>query len=440
MKYAVAHVSPLKSSPLLSHATYLRASTRRYELHDAQIRLTMRLTRGGRVHFVTKPATSAGARRPEAQAFSPATPVGRPVTYKSPATAPTVSNDTSVLERPYIVRIADWLRTQRELEATGRKKKPRGRLVARQRRDTAFRTLNKDWRRLSSDERQARENDFILRSEGIAWSLNLDEKTERLIRSDKRPANCLANKIQRLAKTITGAKVPIMLVLEETEEGRLHAHGVAILEKWTRETVSVFMDLLRRAGGRIGGARQVALRRLFSATGWRDYITKVMPRTIASLGSHCVAYTSREITSLAREDYTREFERQKAVRRRRAVARGSQSKAASASSVSCPSTTGARERQVRGAILRPISWNRLPAGAFADRRVATGRRRPQRPGRRHTGSHRPPQVGARPGCRRSPAHWSRKLVECAERHCEPAVKTPSYNRSPPTSDDRLRER
>ena len=247
--------------------------------------------------------------------------------------------------------------------------------MARQRRETAFRTLNKDWRRLSSDERQARENDFILRSEGIAWSLNLDEKTERLIRSEKRPANCLANKIQRLAKRMSGAKIPIMLVLEETEEGRLHAHGVAILENWTRETVSVFMDLLRRAGGRIDGARQVALRKLFSAAGWRDYITKVMPRTIASLGSHCVTYTSREITSLEREDYTREFERQKAVRRRRAAARGSQSKAASASPVSCPSTTGARERQVRVAILRPISWNRLPAGAFADQRLGTGRRR-----------------------------------------------------------------
>ena len=322
MKFAVTYVSSLQHSQFSRHATLLRASTRPIKLIDAPIRLTVQLARGGRVHFVTRPVTSASARRPESQAVSAKTPVGRPVTYKCPANATTVSNDASVLERPCIVRVADWLRTQRELEATGRKKKPRGRLVARQRRETAFRNLTRGWRRLSSEERQARENDFILRSEGIAWSLNFDEQTEGLIRKDKRPANCLANKIQRLAKTMTGAKVPIVLVLEETEEGRLHAHGVAILENWNKDTLTAFMDLLRRAGGRIGGARQVALRKLFSATGWRDYITKVMPRTIANLGSHCVTYTSREITSLAREDYTRELERQKTVRRRRAAARG----------------------------------------------------------------------------------------------------------------------
>ncbi|WP_416796299.1 hypothetical protein [Ciceribacter azotifigens] len=350
-----------------------------------------------------------------------------------------------VLEKPYLTRVTEWLRTQRELEATGRKKKPRGRLVARQRQERTFRSLTRAWRRLSAEERQARENDFILRSEAVAWSLNLDKETERLIRKVERPANCLANKIQRLAKATTGAKLPIMLVLEETEEGRLHAHGVVILENWARDTVRSFIDLLKRAGGQIGGARQVALRRLFSAKGWRNYITKVMPRTIANLGSNSVTYTSREITCLAREDYTRELERQKAVRSRRAAARKRQSTVLTGSQISYISLTGARARRVRGAIKRPICGSRDPEIALSARRYRTERLHDLlRSRRRHSAQQRLPRFGSRPTYRdlSTSGGYDQKAKEWLEARMprgEPPKTSQSYDRLSPTSDDLLRE-
>ncbi|RFB95354.1 hypothetical protein B5K11_10495 [Rhizobium leguminosarum bv. trifolii] len=173
----------------------------------------------------------------------------------------------------------------------------------------------KAWLRLSADDRERRVLDFAFRSESVSWTLNLTPKKQAQLRKSDRPAKLLADAINRACKRELGRSVPLSLALEVTSAGRLHAHGVATLERGEGKD---FRAALKSAGGKVegsGAGRQTDIRKLWSATGWADYIAKAFDRTAEALGTDKVFYQCNATRAGAREEYEAGLARQKAHRR-----------------------------------------------------------------------------------------------------------------------------
>lgn len=203
-----------------------------------------------------------------------------------------------------------------KIAADQQQKPPRGRHAKNSAKAMkAAHKKTKAWARLSSDDRQRRTLDFAFRSESLAFSLNLTPKKQAQLRKADRPAKRLADEIQRACRRELDRAVPISLALEVTATGRLHAHGIVTLE---RREGTAFTKALKSAGGQVlgsGAGRQTDLRRLWSATGWADYIAKAFDQTAAALGTDKIVYQCRATVAGSREEYEVSLVRQKALRK-----------------------------------------------------------------------------------------------------------------------------
>lgn len=228
------------------------------------------------------------------------------------------ANNTLTTSQPlYLTLVANELR---KYEAHQELRKPRGRNAKLSIKATrAAHKKTKGWERLSSDDRQGRVLDFAFRSESVAWTLNLTAKQAARLRQSDRPAKMLADAINRASKRLLGRAVPISLALEVTATGRLHAHGIATLE---RGEWKLFREALKSAGGKVegsGAGRQTDTRKLWSATGWASYIAKDFAPTVEALGTDRIFYQCNATRAGARDEYEAGLARQKALRRARSV-------------------------------------------------------------------------------------------------------------------------
>lgn len=202
------------------------------------------------------------------------------------------------------------------IAAEQKRNPPRGRRAKNSvKAKSAAHRKTKAWTRLSSEDRERRVLDYALRSESMAFSLNLTVTKQTQLRKSDRPAKALADAIVRRCRTLLGRAVPISLALEVTSTGRLHAHGIATLE---RGEARGFHEALRSAGGNMergGLARQTDIRKLWSATGWTAYIAKDFERTVVALGTDKIIYQCHATRAGARDEYDASLARQKASRR-----------------------------------------------------------------------------------------------------------------------------
>ncbi|QWW69355.1 hypothetical protein [Rhizobium sp. WYJ-E13] len=227
------------------------------------------------------------------------------------------ANNTLTTSQPlYLTLVANELR---KYEAYQEVHKPRGRNAKLSIKATrAAHKKTKGWERLSPDDRQRRVLDFAFRSESVAWTLNLTAKqATRLRQSDRPPAKMLADAINRASKRLLGRAVPISLALEVSPTGRLHAHGIATLE---RGEWKAFREALKSAGGKVegsGAGRQTDTRKLWNAIGWASYIAKDFALTAESLGNDKIFYQCNATRAGARDEYEASLARQKIARRGR---------------------------------------------------------------------------------------------------------------------------
>ncbi|EJB03273.1 hypothetical protein Rleg9DRAFT_2105 [Rhizobium leguminosarum bv. trifolii WSM597] len=226
----------------------------------------------------------------------------------------TVQKHNTPSHRPaYLTLVAD---EHAKLAAHQEKHPPRGRHAKNSLKAVkATHKKTKAWLRLSADDRERRVLDFAFRSESFSWTLNLTPKKQAQLRKRGRPANYLADAINRACKRELGRSVPISLALEVTSTGRLHAHGIVTLE---RGEWKAFREALKSAGGKVegrGAGRQTDTRKLWNATGWANYIAKDFDRTAEALGTEKVFYQCNATRAGARQEYEASLARQKALRR-----------------------------------------------------------------------------------------------------------------------------
>lgn len=212
----------------------------------------------------------------------------------------------------------------------------------------------KAWLRLPADDRERRVLDFAFRSESLSWTLNLTPKKQVQLRKSDRPAKLLADAINRACKRELGRSVPISLALEVTSTGRLHAHGVATLEHGEGKA---FHAALKSAGGKMqgrGSGRQTDIRKLWSATGWADYIAKAFDRTAEALGTDKIFYQCRATVAGTRDEYETDLARQKACNKTHS--RSASAKQPSASLTHLPATeTRPRASMTQGEPALPVN-------------------------------------------------------------------------------------
>ncbi|MBF2716893.1 hypothetical protein [Agrobacterium vitis] len=225
------------------------------------------------------------------------------------------NNHTNTPKPTYLTIVAQELS---KYEAHQQKHKPRGRNAKNSiKAQRASHEKSKAWKRLPADDRESRVRDYAFRSESVAFTLNLTPEKQAKLQKEERPAKALADALNRRCKTLLGRAVPISLALEVSPTGRLHAHGIATLERGEWKS---FREALKSAGGKLQApatGRETDTRRLWSATGWAAYMRKSFHETAEALGTDKIVYQCNATRAGAREEYEASLARQKIARRNR---------------------------------------------------------------------------------------------------------------------------
>jgi hypothetical protein len=112
--------------------------------------------------------------------------------------------------------------------------------------------------------------------ETLTFSLNLGTALhDSLTPGSTSARDTVRNRISRALQSKFRRKVPFIMVLEETYQGRLHVHGVI---QATRDEMSIVDVALRAAGGpwtaHRGEDRQLVVKPTWGAHGWWEYVIK----------------------------------------------------------------------------------------------------------------------------------------------------------------------
>ncbi|BCH60418.1 hypothetical protein RvVAR0630_30420 [Agrobacterium vitis] len=225
------------------------------------------------------------------------------------------NNHTNPPKPAYLTLVTIELR---RYEAHQEEHKPRGRHAKTSiKAGRATHQKSKAWKRLPADDRERRVRDYAFRSESVTFTLNLTPEKQAKLQKEERPAKALADAINRRCKALLGHAVPISLALEVSPTGRLHAHGIATLERGERKS---FREALKCAGGKLqvpATGRETDTRRLWSATGWAAYMRKSFHETAEALGTDKIVYQCNATRAGARDEYEASLARQKIARRNR---------------------------------------------------------------------------------------------------------------------------
>jgi hypothetical protein len=221
--------------------------------------------------------------------------LSHPVTPSHIETTPVTSSITTRQEK---------LRTLID-ERIASQPKPRGRHAHR------FSFPTKPFRKLSDDERTDAINGYIALSPALAFTLHFDTKRHDALKVSTDPVKMLADEINRLARKVLGDTIPFMFVLEVSPAGRLHAHGVIMIDPTDKQRLAMFRQVMKQAAGVIlGGAAdfQLATRKV-AGTFWTGvYCIKDMEHTRHVLRLDKITYTSRKLTADTRAYHDRLYE------------------------------------------------------------------------------------------------------------------------------------
>ncbi|MER2249497.1 hypothetical protein ABS772_06160 [Methylorubrum podarium] len=107
-----------------------------------------------------------------------------------------------------------------------------------------------------------------LRGQPFAWTLNLSPDVEQAANDNERgPLDYVSRRVRRhldREPMLQGAALPLWIVIETTDSGRLHLHGAIFLDN------SEFAPAIRRALSRAGGA--------WDAKAGEEYQTDLAPQ------------------------------------------------------------------------------------------------------------------------------------------------------------------
>ncbi|AUQ49574.1 hypothetical protein PhaeoP83_01284 [Phaeobacter inhibens] len=156
------------------------------------------------------------------------------------------------------------------------------------------------WKTASQDEKFRFAGHATERADGLAFSLNLSEKTQNKLRRHRDPLRAFTDTLNRELKMQGLSGMPYALALEESSKDKLHVHGF-LIPPAERDGVR---RALRAAGGAIIGkasGRQLTLKTLSGGGGWAFYCQKDQSRTDEALAGDVRLFLNRAMTQAARE-------------------------------------------------------------------------------------------------------------------------------------------
>jgi len=163
----------------------------------------------------------------------------------------------------------------------------------------------KRWRDLRADERFAEAILCAGANGGLAFSLNMNAAQEERLLRHPDPFRCFQKRISDALSRQGVNGLPWAAHIEvDRDSGKLHLHGVFILDGFDKETVK---RALREAAGLVrkqhSAPRQLRLKPIEDAPGWVGYVSEDAGFTRRFLGDKNLFGVSQALTRLTKERY-----------------------------------------------------------------------------------------------------------------------------------------
>ena len=154
------------------------------------------------------------------------------------------------------------------------------------------------WRSLSEPDLYALACETIDEHPSVAFSLNLSDKVIIHAQKHDDPAGYLKERINRSFRKAGLEKSPFVFTFEYTGSGRLHVHGMLILQDRSPEDVH---SALKAAGGALASkGRQLSLKNVNNAGGFLSYSHKTLDQTQGLLQGR-VSFISQSLRRLTKD-------------------------------------------------------------------------------------------------------------------------------------------
>lgn len=141
------------------------------------------------------------------------------------------------------------------------------------------------------------------RAGGLAFTLNLSTKREKMLMCRADPADDLRRYISREMRKSFGRVLPYSFAFEISPTGKLHVHGAVIPRDGTTAHREALKEVFARAGGKItgrGAARQIVLESLTDGIGWAVYSQKAFDDACRYLGTYKVTFIAEEVLRMTK--------------------------------------------------------------------------------------------------------------------------------------------
>lgn len=137
-----------------------------------------------------------------------------------------------------------------------------------------------------------------------AFTLNFSPRCEQTLRDHRDPTRLLSSYLGREMRQFLGRVLPHSFCLEVSPDGRLHLHGVIVLDGKENEHLKLVKRSLARAGGNVlgrKGSRQVSLSEINDASGWAEYALKKIKSTRKILATEKAIFLSKGLRVITRD-------------------------------------------------------------------------------------------------------------------------------------------
>lgn len=164
--------------------------------------------------------------------------------------------------------------------------------------------LAKRWRTLWPTEKLAVSFEAAHRAGGLAFSLDFNDATEKMLIERPDATDLLRRRIAKEMRSMFGRMLPFSFGFEISEiTGKLHIHGAVIPAESTAGHTEALQAALCRAGGKIKGkaaARQCRFKPLTDGIGWAGYMLKGYDLAARYIGTNQASFISTDMVRLAK--------------------------------------------------------------------------------------------------------------------------------------------
>ena len=222
-------------------------------------------------------------------------------THPTPSTPPVSPHTTHIEESPtsHWRELLSNSEIQKRIKAAKAQRKRQETRAATMQKRAAIPTVN--WKRAKIDDKFRYASHAAERADGVAFSLNLSEKTQGRFLVHRDPIRAFTDTLNRKLgdEGLTGT--PYALALEYSDKGKLHVHGFLVPPSGAEDALR---RALKAAGSKITGkasGTQLRVEPMSGGAGWAFYCRKDQERTEEVLAGRARPFLNRAMIGMARE-------------------------------------------------------------------------------------------------------------------------------------------